>query len=181
MSWTRREVARWQRTSGTSVSSHLRGIRMWRVADGPNRTARSASLRASTCCPSAQQGHACRITNFVWTFDSLTGCAPPPPRPRCGRGDLVWALGAASHYTMAGRAPTTSQGVTRWNEQKVCEWATKLGLGDRTVAALRNVRGGPAACCLLHSALRAFNTQYPGFNMCAHGFCPAHACLAGRS
>ena len=73
MSWTRREVARWQRTSGTSVSSHLRGIRMWRVADGPNRTARSASLRASTCCPSAQQGHACRITNFVWTFDSLIG------------------------------------------------------------------------------------------------------------
>ena len=44
---------------------------MWRVADGPNRAARSPSLRASTCCPSAQQGHACRITNFVWTFDSL--------------------------------------------------------------------------------------------------------------
>ena len=76
MSWTRREVARWQRTSGTSVSSHLRGIRMWRVADGPNRAARSPSLRASQHLlapipPPSQQGHACRITNFVWTFDSL--------------------------------------------------------------------------------------------------------------
>ena len=83
MSWTRREVARWQRTSGTSVSSHLRGIRMWRVADGPNRAARSPSLRASTCCPSAQQGHACRITNFVWTFDSL---------------NAVYTVHAAKHF-----------------------------------------------------------------------------------
>ena len=61
---------------------------MWRVADGPNRAARSPSLRASTCCPSAQQGHACRITNFVWTFDSL----------------MIWyAIGASLPYIVAYR------------------------------------------------------------------------------